>query len=402
MPLSVSALALLLVCCLSLLPPSLSGQLFEDLDPEYCISSVQSLFPPWWEDDWEETVTGFRIMGSSFDLHTLHVLQHWKGQLLLSDNVLFAYDYLTDAAVDSQWSHREVEFKYRFSGGNHISAFGFPYFDKKQSDIGIRYSFERTPFDFVRFSLLFEDAFNNYTFKDRDEDSMRIHTRKPIHVCFDVSVIKGERHRFLLSYDLGLPYRISCEDQDGSIRYRVRGSSSAIAIKHKVYFADSGQWGWGVDFLSSLDEYFSGADTLMSIDDRTRFKPYVFIDERSASPLHLTARLQYDLEEHLDGERESIGRTIFLIGIKTNFWTHSKLMLAYCRGSSRYYTQARTRRDNRLILFADHRFVNGARLGMNLGIDIDSRDTTAGLLGRYDKVFFFLSYPLAREIKSFL
>jgi hypothetical protein len=390
----------LLVWCITATPSSLHCQLFEDLDPEYNISSIQSTFPPWWEDDWEETVTGFRIMGSSFDLHTLHVLQHWKGQLPFTDYLLFTYDYFTDAAVDSELTNREIAFKYRFSPKHYVSLYGFPYFDKKQSDIGIRYSFEQTPFDLVRLSVLFEDAFNNYTFKDRDEDSMRIYTTKPIRVCFDVSVIKGQRHRFLLSYDLGLPYRVSCEDRDGSVRYRMSGKSSALSVIHKMFFADSGEWGWGIDFLGTIDDYFTPADSFTRSNYRIRFKPYIFIDERSESPLHLTTRLQYDLDEHWHAMNESISRTTFFVGIKTNLWSHSKLMLAYCRGSSRYFDEERTRRDNRLIFFADHRFENGARLGMNFGIDIDSRDTTHGVLGRYDKLFCFLQYPLSREIKK--
>lgn len=394
--------ALLLAGIVAAFPLLLSAKLFEDLDAEYSISSIQSTFPPWWEDDWEEIVTGFRIMGSSFDLHTLHVLQHWKGQFPLSNHFLFAYDYFTDAAVDSQFNRREVEFKYRFSGKNHISAFGFPCFDKKQSDVGIRYAYEKTPVDFVRFSLLFENAFNNYTFKDRDQDSMRIYTMRPIRICFDVSVIKGQRHRFLLAYSLGLPYRISYENSDASILYKMKGDSSAVSITHKVFFADSGQWGWGIDFIASTSERHTHHDSLITSSSGTRFKPYIFLDERSASPLHLTTRLTYDLEEHANGINQSISRTTFFIGVKTNFWSHSKLMLAYCRGSSRYYTEERTRRDNRLILFADHRFSNGARLGMNLGLEIDSRDTTHGVLGRYDKLFFFLQYPIARELKKIL
>ena len=398
---NLPAVSSLLVLCLWAFPSALCAQLFEDLDSEYHISSVQSMFPPWWEDDWEETVTGFRIMGSSFDLHTLHVLQHWKGQFPFSDNLLFKYDYYTDATVDSQFYNREIGLKYRFSGNNHISAFGFPYFDKKQSDVGIRYSYETTPFDFVSFSLLFEDAFNNYTFKDRDEDSMRLHTKKPIWILFDVSVIKEERHRFLLSYHMGLPYRISYKDRDGSLLYKIDGNASTIPVKHKVAFADSGQWGWGVDFCYALEKYYTPDDALMSVDKKIRFKPSIFIDERSASPLHLTARLQYDLEEHLNDLNESIARRTFFVGIKTNFWVYSKLMLAYCNGLSHYISEDRTRRDNRLILFADHRFENGARLGMNFGLDIDSKDTRRGVLGRYDKVFFFLQYPIAREIKNF-
>jgi hypothetical protein len=391
-----------LVLWLFVLPETTRGLIFEDLDPEYNISSIQSQFPPWWEDDWEETVTGFRIMGSSFDLHTLHILQHYKGQFPFTDYFLFSYDYLTDAAVDSEFTNREIAFKYRFSGNHFVSVYGFPYFDKKQSDIGIRYSFEKTPFDLVRFSVLFEDAFNNYTLKDRDEDSMRIYTTKPVRICFDVSVIKGQRHRFLLAFDLGLPYRISCEDSDGSVRYRMSGNSSQISVMHKMFFADSGEWGWGIDFLNSLDEYFTATDSFTRADYMARFKPYIFIDERSESPLHLFARLQYDLDEHLHEINESISRTTFFVGVKTNFWSHSKLILAYCRGSSRYFDEARTRRDNRLIFFADHGFENGARLGMNLGIDIDSRDTAHGVLGRYDKLFCFLQYPLTREIKRFL
>ena len=62
----------------NLVSPTIAAETFEDLDPEYSISSVQANFLPWWQNDWEETITGFRVMGSSFDLHTIHTLQHWK------------------------------------------------------------------------------------------------------------------------------------------------------------------------------------------------------------------------------------------------------------------------------------------------------------------------------------
>ncbi|TET21074.1 MAG: hypothetical protein E3J78_04380 [Candidatus Cloacimonadota bacterium] len=382
--------AIMLLTCF----PFAEGKLFEELDPEYSISSMQAQFLPWWEDEWEEMTTGFRILGSSYDLHTLHILQHWKGRFPLHERFFISFNYFTDANVDSQFYEREIELKWRFHKRHHLSAFGYPYYDKKQSDIGIRYSYEETPIDFIRLSLTFENAPNNYSYKDRNEDSMRIYQQKPIKLAFDVSAIMKENHRFILSYAVMLPYRATYENKDGEILYGIKGNSSDIDIKHKIFFADSCVWGWGMHFLFIDNKHLSPEGFIESVEKRTRFKPYIFLDERSSSPLHLVARFSYDLEQNLTSTGESIERRSFLLGIKTNFWTKSKIIVSYCNGNTHYISEERKRRDNRIILTAVHKFKNSAHIGTNIGIDIDSRDTYRGYLGRYDKLFIFLQYPM--------
>ncbi|MCK4575790.1 hypothetical protein KAU34_05250 [candidate division WOR-3 bacterium] len=367
-------------------------KLIEELDSEYSISSVQAEFPPWWEDEWEETITGFRIRGSSFDLNTLHTLQHWKGRFPFNDCVFFSFNYFTDADADSQNYEREIELMWRVKGNHYLSLFGYPYYDKEESDIGIRYSYEETPFDFVRLSLLFENAPNNYTFKEKDMDSMRIYTQFPIQFSLDISVIKKERNRLILSYNYGFPYRATYENEDAEILYKTDGESSNISIQYKYIFADSCEWGWGCNFLYSNKRYLSPIEQIDSLCSGIRLRRYFYLVEKSASPLHLFLKLNYDLEETIQLFTESVERSTFLIGIKTNFWQHSRVSLSYSRGIMNNISTNKVRRDNRLILSAEHKFRNKALVGMNLGIELDTRDTIHGYLGRYDKLFLFIQY----------
>lgn len=383
-----------LMLLLTLSSSLLNGKLIEELDSEYSISSIQSGFSPWWNLEWEETLIGFRIRGSSFDLHTLHTLQHWKGRFELTRSLFFTFDYFTDAHADSQFNKREFGFIWKVRGKHHLSLFGYPYYDKKESDIGIRYSFEESPFDFFRCSFIYHNAPNNYTYKDRDTDSMRLYEKYPLEGGIDISIIKKEKHRVVLSYYLTVPSKARYENRDGEILFKTEGQSSNISITQKAFFADSGEWGWGIDYHLSKNDYRSPSGPIDSSVHHTRFRRYLYLVERSSSPLHLYLHYYRDLEEIFSPINEGIERSAFLVGIKTNFWRTSRVSLSYCRGSTHNIATEKTRRNNRIILSGEHRFKNNARIGTNLGIEIDARDVRQGLLGGYDKAFFYLQYPI--------
>ncbi len=386
-------LIIALILIFFFLPSSLSkAKTFEDIEPEYCISYVQAIFLPWWEDEWEETLTGFRIRGSSFDLPTLHILQHWKGRIPFNDLLFFSFNYFTDADEDSQFYKQEMELKWRIKGRNYISLFGYPYYDKKQSDIGIRYSFEETPFDFIKLSILFENAPNNYTFKNRDMDSMRIYEELPIQFSLDASIIKKANTKLIISYNYEFPYSANYENQDGEILNKTKGERSDISIEVNSIFSDSSRWGWKIDFSYKKKKYLSHSGNLDSISKSTRIRPNIYLDKRINRLYNLIMLYNYDHEQN--GRSVNITRKTFLLGIVRNFHSHSKIGLSYCNGLTDNIIEDMIRKDNRLILSAEHRFKNKARLGMNLGIELDTRDVTHGLLGRYDKLFFFLQYPI--------
>jgi hypothetical protein len=372
----------------------LKSKLIEELDSEYSISSIQSVFPPWWDLEWEETVTGFRIRGSSYDLHTLHTLQHWKGRFELTRSLFFTFDYFTDASADSQFEEREFGFIWRIKGKHHLTLFGYPYYDKKESDIGIRYSFEESPLDFFGFSFVFLNAPNNYTFKDRDRDSMRLYEKRPFLLSLDISLIKLQRNRMKLSYDIELPSKARYENRDGEVLFRTEAQSSRISITQKAFFADSGEWGWGILYSISDKDFRTPEGVLDTSVYHTRFRRYLYLVEKSRSPLHLFLHYYRECEETYLHTDESVERSALLVGIKTNYWRFSRVSFSYCRGSTHDLSAAKTRRNNRIILAAEHRFKNHARIGMNLGIEIDSRDIRDGLLGGYDKTFFYLQYPI--------
>ncbi len=368
------------------------GKTMEDLDPEYCISKVQSNFLPWWEDEWEETVTGFRIMGSSFNLPTLHVLQHWKGTFPLNEHLSFSLDYFTDAGADSQFYKKEMELKCRFKGRNYIFLFGYPYYDKKESDVGIGYSFEETPLDFIRFSILFENTPNNYMFKDRNKDSMRIYKKIPLLYSIEISVIKKEKNRLILSYNIGPLHSASYENKDGEILFRTEGEKSDISVKHRYYSADSSEWGWNISFLYNKKNYCSSGGGIDSSFEYARIIQYIYLNKKIKPLYNLLLQFNRDLEEKTIST--GINRRAILLGIIRNFSTHSKVGLLYCNGKTNHISMEKIRKDNRLILIAEHRLRNKARLGFKLGIELDTRDTTHGHLGRYDKIFFFFQYPI--------
>ncbi len=386
-------LIIALILTFIFLPSSLSkAKTFEDIEPEYCISNVQATFPPWWEDEWRETLTGFRIRGSSFDLPTLHILQHWKGRFPFNDFFFFSFNYFTDADEDSQFYKQEMEFKCKVKGKNYVSLFGYPYYDKKQSDIGIRYSFEETPFDFIKLSILFENAPNNYTFKNRDMDSMKIYKKQPILYSLDISIIKKEKNKLIISYNIGQPYCADYESRNGNILFKSEGEKSAIVIKNRYYFSDSSEFGWNISFQYDKKNYLSSEGVLDSTCKYVHLSKRIYINKRITSFYNLILDYNSDLEEKTHSL--SIMRRVFLIGIVRNFHSHSKIGLSYCNGLTDNIIEDMIRKDNRLILSAEHRFKNRARLGMNLGIELDTRDVTHGWMGRYDKVFLFLQYPI--------
>lgn len=383
---------LLIILFISVFSSFPEAKTFEDLDPEYCISEVQADFPPWWEEEWEETVTGFRIRGSSFDLHTLHTLQHWKGRFPFNEYFLFAFNYFTDAGVDSQFYRREIELKYRIRRNNYISLFGFPYYDKKESDIGIRFSIEETPFDFVKFSILFENAPNNYTFKDRDMDSMRIYKKQPILYSFDISIIRREPSRLIISYNMEPENSANYENRDKKILYKTESEKSDISMTYRYSFADTSKLGGGLKFFYMKKRYLSPEGVIDSTRKYVRFNPYIYLN-KSINPFY-NLIIIYNSELEDKPYPTSIKRKAILLGIVRNFSTHSKLGLSYCNGITDYVMNGKKRRDNRLILSAEHRFRNKAEVGLNLGLELDTRDTTHGWLGRYDKLFLFLQYPI--------
>lgn len=368
----------------------MSAQIFEDLDPEYSISSVQADFFPSWDREWERTVTGFRLMGSSFDLHTIHTLQHWKGRFPFNDFFIFSFNYFEDADYESQFFEKELELKWKIRGGNYLSLFGYPYYDKKESDIGIRYSFEETPLDFIRFSLLFENAPNNYTFKNRDMDSMRIYKKIPIIFSFALSLIERQKNNLTLSYSLCPSYSANYEDRNGTILYSTKGEKCNIRIKHRFVYDNSSELGWRIEFVYNRKRLLYSESEIDSIITYTRLKPEFHLTKTLNSLYSMLFLFRYNLEQ--DTKSTNVDRTTFLLGILRNFSTHSKIGLSYCNGTTNYFDDKK-RKDNRLILSAEHRFKNKSMVGMNLGIELDSRDTTHGWLGGYDKLFFFIQYP---------
>jgi hypothetical protein len=371
---------------------SRAAEIFEDLDSEYCISSVQADFLPSWEREWEKTVTGFRIMGSSFDLHTIHTLQHWKGRFPFNDFFLFSFNYFDDADYKSQFFEKELELKWRVRGKNFISLFGYPYYDKKESDIGIRYSFEETPLDFIRFSLLFENAPNNYTFKDRDRDSMRIYKKIPILFSFDISLIERQKNNLILTYSLCPSFSANYEDRNGNILYNTKGENCNIKIKQSFFYDNSSQLGWRIEFIHNRKKFFSSEDEIDSSITYTLLKPEFHLTKAFNSHYTMLFLFRYNLEQKT--KSSNVDRTTFLFGILRNFSTRSRVGLSYCNGTTKYYVDNKKRKDNRLILYTEHRFKNRSMVGMNLGIELDSRDTSHGWLGRYDKLFLFIQYPI--------
>jgi len=363
----------------------------ENLDPEYCISELQQQFPMLWEEQWEETITGFRIRGASFDLHTLHILQHWKGQFSFSNYFLFCFNYFTDANENSQFSYQELELKFKLRNRNFISLFGYPFYDKKESDIGVRFSYEDTPLDYIRLSTLLENAPNNYTFKGRDQDSMRIYSHIPILFSLDISLIKKQRQKLIISYNIEKPYRANYEDQNGEVLNRTEGQKSNIFIKHRYLLPDSAVLSWNIGFEYNKEDYFSSKNVFDSTIQYVRLRTGMYAYKRISSSFSLTMRYDSDLEEQ--SQLSSAKRKAILIGIERHFGGHSSIGLNYCNGYTRKIFEDKTRRDNRLILTADHKFKNKARVGMNLGIEIDSRDVANTWFRRYDKLFLFLQYP---------
>ena len=369
----------------------LQTETIENLDNEYSVSEIQSIFSPWWEEDWEETVTGFRIMGSSFDLHTLHTLQHWKGTFPFSDYFFFCFDYFTDASQNAQFYKQEIELKYRVKRNHYISLFGYPYFDKKESDVGIRYSYEETPLDFIKLSILFENGPNNYTYKDRSQDSMRIYTRIPVLYSIDISVIKKETNRCIISFNIEPPYKIKYENSNGEIIYRERGEYSRISIKES-YRQNSTRFGWSIDFLYKMKDYSPDTIIVKNPNISLRLIPRFFL-VKSIGPFY-DLHILYNSDFEEESFSKSISRRGFLMGIIRNFSNNSKIGLYYCNGRTRNTRMEKTRTDNRLLLSIEQRFNNKSRVGLNLGIELDSRDTSSGYLRRYDKLFLFLQHRI--------
>ncbi len=367
----------------------------EDLDSEYCISQVQSEFLPWWEDEWEETVTGFRIRASSFDIHTLHTLQHWKGRFPFNDYFLFSFNYFTDADADSQFYKREMELKFRIKKKHYLSLFGYPYYDKKESDMGIRYSFEETPFDFFRFSITFENAPNNYTFKNRNMDSMRIYKKRPILYSLDISIIKKAKNRLILSYSIEPPFCANYENKNREILNKTEGEKSSFSIKVTSILADSSEWGWKFDLLYMKNKFLSHSGVSDSTCKGVYLRPTIYLNKKINPLYNLFILYNYNLEKK-SRSMNKIRRTL-LLGIIRNFSTHSKIGLSYCHGTMDDILTDKLKKDNRLICSAEHRFKNNARVGINLGVELDTRDVTHGSLGRYDKLFLFIQYPIRRN-----
>ncbi len=370
---------------------SKESETFEDLDPEYCVSQLQQRFPPVWEDQWAEITTGFRIRGASFDLHTLHILQHWKGQFPLSDYFLFCFNYFSDANENSQFYNNELELKFKAFEKINFSLFGYPFYDKKESDAGIRLSYEDSPLDFVRISVLMENAPNNYTFKGRDEDSMRIYSSLPILFSLDISIIRKQSQRFIVSYNIEKPYRANYENESGKVLNIKEGQKSNIAIKHRYLFPDSTILSWNINFEYNKEDYLSGEGTFDSTKQCVRLRTGMYAYKSISESFGLTMQYDSDLQEK--HPFPSVKRKAILIGIERHFGGHSNIGINYCNGIGRLIFENKKRKDNRLILFADHKFKNKARAGMNLGIELDSRDVTQTWSGRYDKVFLFLQYP---------
>ena len=370
----------------------LKAKTIEDLDPEYSIGELQQSFPLIWERQWDETVTGFRIRGASFDLHTLHILQHWKGQFPFNNYILFCLNYFTDADEKNQFYAREFELKLKTNGKHYISIFGYPDYDKKQSDVGIRLSYEENPLDFVKFSILWENAPNNYTFKGRDQDSMRIYSRLPVILSLDISIIKKQNNRMIFSFNIEKPYEAQYENKSGNILNIVKGQKSNILIKHFYLFSDSTLLLWKTNFSFNKKNFLSAVSILDSMVQYCRLKSELAFYKKLNHSISLILRLNSDLEERYP--EVGVMRKSFLIGLAKKFHLQSKVGLDYCHGNTNKITEDKKRKDNRLILSAYHKFVNKTMVGMNLGIELDSKDVKNTWLGRYDKLFLFIQYPV--------
>lgn len=370
----------------------LKAKTIEDLDPEYSIGELQQSFPLIWERHWDETVTGFRIRGASFDLHTLHILQHWKGQFPFNNYILFCLNYFTDADEKNQFYAREFELKLKTNGKHYISIFGYPDYDKKQSDVGIRLSYEENPLDFVKFSILWENAPNNYTFKGRDQDSMRIYSRLPVILSLDISIIKKQNNRMIFSFNIEKPYEAQYENKSGNILNIVKGQKSNILIKHFYLFSDSTLLLWKTNFSFNKKNFLSAVSILDSMVQYCRLKSELAFYKKLNHSISLILRLNSDLEERYP--EVGVMRKSFLIGLAKKFHLQSKVGLDYCHGNTNKITEDKKRKDNRLILSAYHKFVNKTMVGMNLGIELDSKDVKNTWLGRYDKLFLFIQYPV--------
>ncbi|OQX54489.1 MAG: hypothetical protein B5M53_05810 [Candidatus Cloacimonas sp. 4484_209] len=370
----------------------LKAKTIEDLDPEYSIGELQQSFPLIWERQWDETVTGFRIRGASFDLHTLHILQHWKGQFPFNNYILFCLNYFTDADEKNQFYAREFELKLKTNGKHYISIFGYPNYDKKQSDVGIRLSYEENPLDFVKFSILWENAPNNYTFKGRDQDSMRIYSRIPVMLSLDISIIKKQNNRMIISFNIEKPYKAQYENKSGNILNIVKGQKSNILIKHFYLFSDSTLLLWKTNFSFNKKNFLSAVSILDSTVQYCRLKSELAFYKKLNHSISLILRLNSDLEERYP--EVGVMRKSFLIGLAKKFHLQSKVGLDYCHGNTNKITEDKKRKDNRLILSAYHKFVNKTMVGMNLGIELDSKDVKNTWLGRYDKLFLFIQYPV--------
>lgn len=364
----------------------------QDYDSEYELDMLQNYFASDWIWEWLSAENGIRITGGSLNIRHIYHDRYVKLRFpIIKNRMWFRYNHTIRQVIEDEWQFDEIEIEYSPVKNLFLSFLGDPTYHKSEIDIGWAVRYGNREDNSIQLKYLLIDYDSNYAYhnKSTNEGFERFYRDFPyewrmklVSAVYPVKIwIEGRHRSNWTRRDLDL-----VNPNNNAIRFGREYMLEGEIRWDREVFSPS------IDFFGRFTRKGISYEVPRSDGDHTRWEKRVFV--RPQVVIYFSERFELDsgceLVKH-DGEDVYPGTAFlykyfdnrniipFIIGrlhIKGPLYgeagyMHGTIDERKIEGNLSY---RRIKRENRLRLAADFKFITGTRLKIITGWDLDRED----------------------------